>query len=110
MPEVEQLPAPIGVDRPGFLAQLKNVKVRMPAVNLRPGDLEAAHGANNTKKLNPKLITTTHNHRPVRLEQLPKQLAEIVPSSIKNHQYGQLDAAARLPPIVERTPQLANSM
>ncbi len=110
MPEVEQLPAPIEIDRPGFLAQLKNIKVRMPAVNLRPGDLEAAHGADDARGLGPGLVATTRSHRPVRLEQLPEQLAEIVPSSVRNRQCGQLDAAARLPPVVERTPQLASSM
>ncbi len=110
MPKIKQLPAPIGVDRPGFLTQLKNIKIQIPTVNLRPGDLEAAHSANNTKKLNPKLVATTRSHRPVRLEQLPKQLAEIIPSSVRNRQCGQLNAATRLPPIIERTPQLASSM
>ncbi len=110
MPEVKQLPAPIEINQPGFLAQLEDVEVRIPTMNLRPGNLETTHNTNNTKKLNPKLIATTRSHRPVRLEQLPKQLAEIVPSSVRNRQCGQLDAAARLPPVIERTPQLASSM
>jgi hypothetical protein len=86
------------------------MEVRIPTVNLQPSNLEAAHGADDAKKLGPELVATTRSHRPVHLKQLPKQLAKIIPSSIKNHQCGQLDAAAKLPPVVERTPQLASSM